>query len=376
MVGAAGAVPGNVRGSAREAAMTPTHSAAMKTLLHCASLLLLLVSTARAQSFAYEQPMVAGGGVPRNSQLWVDPGGGNDSDNDSICWEDFEFPVDTTITKLRWWGQSALPLGFEVSFFHQDPNTISVQPDLFAAGSHPISEQVYTNVSQIIAGGGMYRFEVDLAAPLSFLANTRYFVSIVALTPSFPQQWSWAEGSGGVHGTFWWIRGAHMYFHTPEDRAVSLATASGWPVGQPSCFGDGLGAPCPCANSGAPGAGCANSAGTGGMLAAFGTPSVAQDTVVLAASHCPPGTSGLFFGGPNAFAGQTFGDGLRCVGGALIRLQVVSTGPTGAVDSQVAIAANEGLIGGELRHYQYWYRDVTGPCGTGFNATNAVSIQW
>jgi hypothetical protein len=34
----------------------------------------------------------------------------------------------------------------------------------------------------------------------------------------------------------------------------------------PFCFGDGSGAPCPCANTGAPGSGCANSVSTGALL--------------------------------------------------------------------------------------------------------------
>lgn len=28
------------------------------------------------------------------------------------------------------------------------------------------------------------------------------------------------------------------------------------------------------------------------------------------------------------------------------------------------------------RHYQVWYRNPAGPCGTGSNLTNAVSVNW
>ena len=51
-------------------------------------------------------------------------------------------------------------------------------------------------------------------------------------------------------------------------------------TGIPGCFGDGTDNACPCANWGAPGHGCENSLGTGGgLFEAYGTPSVAGDTV-------------------------------------------------------------------------------------------------
>ena len=30
---------------------------------------------------------------------------------------------------------------------------------------------------------------------------------------------------------------------------------------------------------------------------------------------------------------------------------------------------------GEVKHYQFWYRDPTGPCGAGFNLSNGLSIH-
>ena len=334
------------------------------------------IGHAQGVELNYSQPMSPGGGVLRSSQLWMDPSGQNDLDSDALAWEDFELDSDATLTRVAWWGEAAPPQGFRISFFHQDPNTIAVQPDMFAAGSSPISEHDYVSFSQVPAGAGLYRFEVDLATPVSVSASTRYFISIVGLTPVPFATWGWAQGTGGTNGTFWWQRGAHMYFHLGDDRAVALATAAGWELGVPFCLGDGSGAACPCSNPGTPGAGCANSTGAGAALTAFGTAAVGNDSVVLSATGCPAGTPGLFFGGSSALAGLPFGDGLRCVGGGVVRLGVVVTSAAGTAQSQLPIAASEGLTGGELRSYQYWYRDPVGPCGSSYNTSGALLLQW
>jgi hypothetical protein len=342
------------------------------TALFCAA----LAAGARAQGYVYEQPMAPGGGTLRWSQLWIDPTGQNDLDSDAIAWEDFQLPQDTTITSVRWWGEVGPSLGFRISFYNQDPGTIAVQPDIFAPGSGPISQVVYPSVAQMPVGGGLYRFEVQLAQLLTFSANTRYFVSVVGRTPIAYATWGWAASSSGPNGTFWWQRGAHMYFHLGESRAMALATAAGWEIGTPYCFGDGSSGACPCANGGSSGTGCANSTGGGARLAAFGNAVVGADTVVLTARQCPPSAPGLFFGGPSAIAAASFGDGLRCVGGGVVRLGVVTTSASGVAQSTVPLSTREGLGGGELRHYQFWYRNVAGPCGQRFNTTNALSIQW
>jgi hypothetical protein len=320
--------------------------------------------------------MAPGGGILRNSQLWIDPTGQNDLDSDAIAWEDFELPQTTTITSVRWWGQTAPPLGFRVSFYNQDPGTIAVQPDIFAAGSTPISQVVYTSFQQTPVGGGMVEYELNLVSPLTFNAHTRYFISVVGRTPIAYATWSWASSNSGQNGTFWWQRGAHMYFHLGDSRAVALATAAGWEIGTPYCFGDGTSGACPCSNTGASGAGCSNSTGAGAILSAFGHAVVGADTVVLTARQCPPSAPGLFFGGMTMIAAAPFGDGLRCVGGSVMRLGVVTVSAAGVAQSSVQLSAVEGLFGGEVRHYQFWYRNVAGPCGQHFNTTNGLSVQW
>jgi len=193
-----------------------------------------LASIASAQPTAlFTQAMLPGGGTLRPSQLWVDPTGQNDLDSDAIAWEDFMLAEASTVTRVEWWGQALPPQGFRIGFYHQDPNTIAVQPDLFRPESAPISVQTYPTPMTESAGGALVHFTVDLAMPVTFQANTRYFVSVVGLTPIAYATWGWAASAGA--GTFYWSRGAHMYFSMPENRALVL---SGVTPPLPSCAAD------------------------------------------------------------------------------------------------------------------------------------------
>lgn len=151
-------------------------------------------------------------------------------------------------------------------------------------------------------------------------------------------------------------------------------------VGTAFCFGDGTGTNCPCINPGAPGEGCLNSSGSGAVLAGNGNASVSSDDVVLSVSQTPTNVFGLFFSGTTAVNGgngAVFGDGLRCAGGQVKRLQLRSTGSAGATDSTVGISASDGAQAGQTRYYQFWVRDPqNGPCGSGFNLSSALSINW
>ncbi len=146
------------------------------------------------------------------------------------------------------------------------------------------------------------------------------------------------------------------------------------------CFGDGSGTPCPCGNAGAAGEGCANSSGAGAILGASGAPSVSGGTLVLTGAQLDPGQPGLYFQGDNAVAGGAgapFGDGLRCAGGSVVRLEVVSASPQGTSQTSIDIAAKGGVLAGDTKRYQLWYRDPQGsPCGTGFNLSNGLELVW
>jgi hypothetical protein len=157
--------------------------------------------------------------------------------------------------------------------------------------------------------------------------------------------------------------------------------------GVPYCFGDGTGAACPCGNSGAPGHGCANSIGASAVAVAFGTTS--PDTVVLSATGELPTALTIFLQGNASIAPAPYGDGLRCVGGALKRLYSRSASggaaqaPQGGDPSITARSAALGdpIAPGSSRYYMTYYRDANpgfcpNPPGNTFNASNSLSILW
>jgi hypothetical protein len=112
-----------------------------------------------------------------------------------------------------------------------------------------------------------------------------------------------------------------------------------------------------------------------------GASSLAADTLVLVGSQMPDGEA-LYFQGTTSMsgAGEPFGDGLRCVGGTLIRLGS-STNIAGASrfpdvgDPSVSV---RGLVTTPGRRaYQTWYRDASVFCTTAdFNFSNAILITW
>ncbi len=152
--------------------------------------------------------------------------------------------------------------------------------------------------------------------------------------------------------------------------------------GVPFCFCDSGSSPC--LNNGASGNGCQNGTGPDGAnLTGFGGPFDGEGAVGLSASGLIPGQPGLYFQGVNTIAsgmGVLFGDGLRCVGGGLVRLGVVVSDAAGNSDTNglaQSLSSLGGVSLGDLRHYQLWYRDPVGSlCGYGFNLTNGYTIQW
>ena len=172
----------------------------------------------------------------------------------------------------------------------------------------------------------------------------------------------------------------------------------------PFCFGDGgdqMGCTsCPCTNDAplASGGGCLNSNSTSAVLAASGNPDVSApaDTlhfdltggnvntfgVLISADNrlpamgaCPPG-SGIV---------QGTLDGLRCVGGNVVRHGSRSLDATGSTIAgwgppgtpAAGIGATAGFIAGQTRHFQCFYRELGAlVCMTGQNTSNAVSVTF
>lgn len=152
-------------------------------------------------------------------------------------------------------------------------------------------------------------------------------------------------------------------------------------------FGDGSGTACPCANNSPTSAqaGCLNSLATGGKLTGSGLASVSADTLLLAGSGMPATSTVLYFQGTlaaNSGLGVVVGDGLRTVGGQIVRLATianvggVSTLPSGAfgpISQLGAIPATGGT-----RYYTAWYRNPDPAFCTAdpFNFTNGVKVVW
>ncbi len=181
----------------------------------------------------------------------------------------------------------------------------------------------------------------------------------------------------------------------PDDREIAEGTAvdangNGIPdacegfAGTLFCFGDGSGTACPCGNNALPAdqVGCLSSLGFGGKLRASGNSSISADTIVLSGSQMP-NSSALYFQGTTQQSGglgSAFGDGLRCAGGAIIRL---GTKANSAGASQYPVGADlavstKGLVTlPGSRTYQVWYRNAAAFCTTStFNLSNGVQLTW
>jgi len=151
-------------------------------------------------------------------------------------------------------------------------------------------------------------------------------------------------------------------------------------VGTSYCLGDGAGTACPCGNNSTNGGGCANGTGNGAILTGTGSASIAAGNLVLSGSDASANQPGLYFQGDNAINsgnGVAFGDGLRCAGGAVIRLQVRQSDSAGASATTTNVAADGGVAAGDVKRYQLWYRDPVGTtCGATFNLSTALEVTW
>jgi hypothetical protein len=160
--------------------------------------------------------------------------------------------------------------------------------------------------------------------------------------------------------------------------------------GEKICAGDGSAGACPCANNGAVGRGCNNSIATGGATVnSAGWTSLSHDSLVLTSSGELPSVLSVFLQGSTEIAPTSFGDGLRCAGGALKRLYVknaVAGTVTAPTSGDASVSARSATLGdtiqvGETRVYQVYYRDPNltfcpPPNGDAWNVSNGLRIAW
>jgi plastocyanin len=246
----------------------------------------------------------------------------------------------------------------------------------------------WTYDSGPLANGQLYNVNYVRAGTYRFTSSGSGAIGAVTVSGSTSQAAGTTSG-GGIHRFAMTgdlsAQGSELFYELEfVDWAgnVSVSTARSVPRGDSAgnlyCFGDGSGTPCPCGAAGAQGAGCPNSANpSGASLTAVGSNQVAADSLALVATGCPPNRPGLFFQGTTSLdPGIVFGDGLRCAGGQVVRLEVAFSDPVGNAGTSVSVAGAGGASPGQTLRYQFWYRDPAGGCGGGFNTTNGVEVAW
>ncbi len=147
-------------------------------------------------------------------------------------------------------------------------------------------------------------------------------------------------------------------------------------------FGDGTGTACPCGNDTAVGLeeGCANSLLHGGTLSVAGTDSASADNFRMIAWNLIPGNPALLFTGPNRLAGGAglaFGNGLRMVGGFVVRRGIQAPNSDGRAVWGPGLDSVGAWPSGTAVHFQVWYRDpFHSSCVDVFNLTSGVTIRF
>lgn len=146
------------------------------------------------------------------------------------------------------------------------------------------------------------------------------------------------------------------------------------------CWGDGSATPCPCTNPGIVGRGCTNSTTFGGLALPHGGLSAMTDDLQFTALNLIPGQPALLFSGRNNVNGGMgfpFGDGLRCAGMNVKRLGTTLPDAGGIAHWGPGLQPMGGWGAGDTRRLQVWYRDpVGGPCGSGFNLSNGIELEF
>lgn len=175
--------------------------------------------------------------------------------------------------------------------------------------------------------------------------------------------------TGAVQGSLQW------------DFPISALAIGASSPGVAACFG----ITCPCGNVDSLG-GCKNSTGVGSYLGGNGSSSVSADDLELTTFNLPPNSPGRLYMGA-ALMNAPFGDGNLCAGSGgygQFRFPVQSASPSGSFAFGPGIAAygqsHFGALGqitpGSTWHFQGWYRNSHGLCGTGFNTTNTFSVTF
>lgn len=127
--------------------------------------------------------------------------------------------------------------------------------------------------------------------------------------------------------------------------------------------------------------GAPNSYGPGAAIQWIGPQNPQSGGLLVQGS--PPGSFGVFLYSLSP-ASTPFGDGVLCVGAPPWNLARRTTDSNGSVLLRVWQGSEQEDLQwlthpqnwGATWHFQYMYRDIGGPGGTGFNLSNAVAVQF
>ncbi|MDZ4774641.1 MAG: TIGR03790 family protein [Planctomycetota bacterium] len=123
-----------------------------------------------------------------------------------------------------------------------------------------------------------------------------------------------------------------------------------------------------------------NSTGLPATMGWFGSTRFAENAFGLSAYNLPVSTLGIYFYGDTAVQ-IPFGNGVRCVDGALQRLAVLQADSFGSVNllldfNAPPFASGPGAIGvSSTKRFQFWLRDVLAG-GSNFNLTDGLAVTF
>ena len=117
-----------------------------------------------------------------------------------------------------------------------------------------------------------------------------------------------------------------------------------------------------------------NSTNQIGTIAAIGSTSVANQSLILQSTKLPASVPGLFFYGSTQVS-VPFGEGVRCVGGTIQRLTVSPTNGAGIATAGLFTDPNNTIVGPGVWQFQFWHRDNVG-AGPTFNFSKAIEISF
>jgi hypothetical protein len=180
--------------------------------------------------------------------------------------------------------------------------------------------------------------------------------------------WNSRDDLGGTIGTDLDVLASR--FLTPDSSSPGTTFCYGFDHGVVRC---------PCGNDSPVigRAGCLNSTGVGASANLNGTARISGLACRALASGMPMNASALVFQGTSAVnlgRGAPFGDGLRCVGGSVVRIDATTVSTSGQVN---VVLPTAGLVPGDQRAYQVWYRNAASFCtASTFNLSSAFWAAW